>query len=151
LIERLASEGLLDNTLVVVLSDHLTMRVSVWDQLTALDRDNTFIMLGDGIQPQRIRRDATMLDVFPTLLDALGFRLEDQRAGLGTSLFSDKRTLVEAHGIEVLNERLQEETALQQRLWEGISPQRLESEVPAPQEQTVETPADLADEVELIH
>ena len=151
LIERLESEGLLDNTLVVVLSDHLTMRVSVWDQLTALDRDNTLIMLGDDIQPQRIRRDATMLDVFPTVLDALGFRLEGQRAGLGTSLFSDQRTLVEAHGIEVLNERLQEETALQHRLWEGISPQRRELDASSSQEQTVETPADRADEVELIH
>lgn len=151
LIDRLESEGLLDNTLVVVLSDHLTMRVSVWDQLTALDRDNTLIMLGNDIQPQRIRRDATMLDVFPTILDALGFRLEGKRAGLGTSLFSDKRTLVEAHGIEVLNERLREETALQHRLWEGISPQRRETDIPSAQDQTVETPADLADEVELIH
>lgn len=151
LIERLETEGLLDNTLVVVLSDHLTMRVSVWDQLTALDRDNTLIMLGDDIQPQRIRRDATMLDVFPTLLDALGFHLDGGRAGLGTSLFSDRQTLVEAHGIEILNERLQEETALQHRLWEGISPQRREVEEPPSQEQTVETPADLADEVELIH
>jgi len=108
-------------------------------------------MLGDDIQPQRIRRDATMLDVFPTLLDALGFRLERSRAGLGTSLFSDQRTLVEAHGIEVLNERLREETALQHRLWEGISPQRRETDELSSQQQTVETPADLADEVELSH
>lgn len=151
LIDRLESEGLLDNTLVVVLSDHLTMRVSVWDQLTALDRDNTLIMLGNDIEPQRIRRDATMLDVFPTILDALGFNLERDRAGLGTSLFSNNRTLVEAHGIEVLNERLREETALQHRLWEGISPQRRETDIPSAQDQTVETPADLADEVELIH
>ncbi|GEN28462.1 hypothetical protein HVA01_21080 [Halovibrio variabilis] len=149
LVERLEKEGLLDNTLVVLLSDHLTMRVSVWDQLTAMERDNTLIMLGEGIEPQRIRRDATMLDVFPTLLDALGFRLEEQRAGLGTSLFSDKRTLVEKHGIEVLNERLREETALQHRLWEGISPRRRSAQ-DSPQEQILETPADIADEVELI-
>nr|WP_298056272.1 sulfatase-like hydrolase/transferase [uncultured Halomonas sp.] len=158
LIEGLEAEGLLDNTLVVLLSDHLTMRVSVWDQLTALDRDNTLIMLGDDIQPQRIHRDASMLDVFPTLLDALGFHLEGDRAGLGTSLFSNHQTLVETHGIELLNERLREETALQHRLWEGISPQRRESTAPsqpqptfqAPyQEQILETPAGQADEVEL--
>lgn len=151
LVERLESEGLLDNTLVVILSDHLTMRVSVWDQLTALDRDNTLIMLGHNIEPQRIRRDATMLDVFPTILDALGFNLERNRAGLGSSLFSDKQTLVEAHGIEVLNERLREETALQHRLWEGISPQPKDAVGPPSQEQVVETPADLTNEVELIH
>lgn len=149
LIERLESEGLLDNTLVVVLSDHLTMRVSVWDQLTTLDRDNTLIMLGDGIAPQRIRRDATMLDVFPTLLDALGFNLDEHRAGLGASLLSDKPTLVEIHGINILNERLREETALQHRLWDGISPQRRDEEEHV-QEQVYETPADQANEVELM-
>ncbi|TVP50150.1 MAG: phosphatidylglycerol--membrane-oligosaccharide glycerophosphotransferase [Halomonas sp.] len=147
-IERLEGEGLLDNTLVVLLSDHLTMRVSVWDQLTALDRDNTLIMLDENLEPQRIRRDATMLDVFPTLLDALGFELEDNRAGLGASLLSDKPTLTEVHGLSVLNERLREEIDLQHRLWDGIAPQRVEEETT--HEQVYETPADQANEVDVI-
>ncbi|MFG6668117.1 sulfatase-like hydrolase/transferase [Halomonas sp. HNIBRBA4712] len=145
LIERLEAEGLLDNTLVVLQSDHLTMRVSVWDQLTALDRDNTLIMLGDGLEPQRIRRNATMLDVFPTILEAMGIPLDDHRAGLGVSLFGDRSTLAEAHGLNVINERLREETALQHRLWEGLAPQR--QRAPAgPAEQVVETPADSVSE-----
>ncbi|PRY64726.1 phosphoglycerol transferase [Vreelandella songnenensis] len=148
-IEQLEREGLLDNTLVVVLSDHLTMRVSVWDQLTALDRDNTLIMLGDHIAPQRIRRDATMLDVFPTILEALGFTLDEHRAGLGASLLGEKPTLVEVHGIEVLNERLREETALQHRLWEGLAPQRRDVEE-SPASQIFETPADQTDEVPIM-
>lgn len=150
LISRLQQEGLLDNTLVVVLSDHLTMRVSVWDQLATLDRDNTLIMLGDNIEPGRIRRDATMLDVFPTILDAMGLTLKEHRAGLGASLLSDKQTLVEAHGLNVLNERLREETALQHRLWDGLAPQRSEAEESAA-EQVTETPADKTDEIEIIH
>ncbi|MGP9631906.1 sulfatase-like hydrolase/transferase [Halomonas sp. AOP43-A1-21] len=149
-IEELQQEGLLDNTLVVVLSDHLTMRVSVWDQLTALDRDNTLIMLGDHIEPQRIRRDATMLDVFPTILETMGFELNEHRAGLGASLISEKPTLVEVHGIEILNERLRQETALQHRLWEGLAPQRREEE-PQPTVQVTETPADQAGEIEIIY
>lgn len=133
LIERLEAEGLLENTLVVLMSDHLTMRVSVWDQLTALDRDNTLIMLGNGIEPERIRRNATMLDVFPTLLEALGLPLEEHRAGLGASLTGDHSTLAETHGLDVLNERLREETALQHRLWEGLAPQRREAASPVEQ------------------
>lgn len=150
LIDQLTQEGLLDNTLVVILSDHLTMRVSVWNQLTALNRDNTLIMLGDHIEPQRIKRDATMLDVFPTLLDAMGLPLNEHRAGLGASLLSDKPTLVEVHGLDVLNERLREETALQHRLWDGLAPQRSETQESAV-EQVTETPADQTDEVEIIH
>lgn len=148
-IERLEQEGLLDNTLVIVLSDHLTMRVSVWDQLTALDRDNTFIMLGESVTPRRISRDATMLDVFPTILDAMGLPLQDNRAGLGASLLTSKPTLVEVHGLNVLNERLREETALQHRLWDGLAPQRSASEESLA-EQVTETPADQANEVDIM-
>ncbi|WP_447554799.1 sulfatase-like hydrolase/transferase [Vreelandella sp. EE22] len=147
LIQRLQAEGLLDNTLVVVLSDHLTMRVSVWDQLTTLDRDNTLIMLGDHIAPRRIRRNATMLDVFPTILEAMGLPLDEHRAGLGASLLGERSTLAEAHGLEVLNERLREETALQHRLWEGLAPQR-RGAAPTPAEQVMEPPADDASEGE---
>ncbi|MDP4557537.1 sulfatase-like hydrolase/transferase [Halomonas meridiana] len=148
-IERLEQEGLLENTLVVVLSDHLTMRVSVWDQLTALDRDNTLIMLGDGIRPQRVRRGATMLDVFPTILDAMGLPMEEHRAGLGASLLSSQPTLVEIHGLQALNERLREETALQHRLWDGLTPQRREPDENAI-DQVTETPADQANEMEIM-
>lgn len=150
LIERLEAENLLENTLVVVLSDHLTMRVSVWDQLTALDRDNTFIMLGDRVVPQRIRREATMLDVFPTILDAMGLPLHEGRAGLGTSLLGRRATLAETHGLSTLNARLREETALQHRLWEGLAPQRRETEESS-SAQVMETPADQAEEVEILH
>ena len=107
-------------------------------------------MLGDYIEPQRIRRDATMLDVFPTILEALGFTLNDHRAGLGASLLSEKPTLVDVHGIETLNERLREETALQHRLWEGLTPQRREAEDTSA-DQVTETPADQADEVNITH
>jgi phosphoglycerol transferase len=150
LIERLEAENLLENTLVVVLSDHLTMRVSVWDQLTELDRDNTMIMLGDRVTPQRIRREATMLDVFPTILDAMGLPLHEGRAGLGTSLLGRRATLAENHGLNTLNARLREETALQHRLWEGLAPQRREPEESS-SAQVMETPADQAEEVEILH
>lgn len=150
LIERLEQENLLDNTLVVLLSDHLTMRVSVWDQLTTLDRDNTLILLSDQLPNQRIRRDATMMDVFPTLLDAIGFSLKENRAGLGASLLSDQPTLSEVHGLDVLNERLREETALQQRLWDGLAPQRQSNDGENGASQITETPADQAEEVEII-
>lgn len=121
-LDRLEAEGLLDNTLVVVLSDHLAMRVSVWDQLTSLERDNTFILLGEHLTPGRISRNASMLDVFPTLLDAMGL-LEGRQAGLGVSLLDeDKATLLERHGKEKINQRLVSVDALQQRIWKGLNP-----------------------------
>ncbi|MCE9681780.1 sulfatase-like hydrolase/transferase [Halomonas alkalisoli] len=145
LLEHLDSEALLDNTLVVIASDHLTMRVSAWEQLIQSERDNTFMLLGPGIPVGRQAREASMVDVFPTILDAMGFTIDWHRAGLGVSLLSNEPTLIEEHGIEFVNARMREENALQQRLWEGLAPQREELEA-APQEQVVETPEDAPSE-----
>ncbi|MDR5868648.1 sulfatase-like hydrolase/transferase [Halomonas koreensis] len=120
LIERLAAEGLLEDTLVVLASDHLSMRVSAWEALTEGPRANTFMLLGNGLAPRRLEREASTLDVLPTVLEAMGFAIERHRAGLGVSLLADEPTLVERHGLEAINARLREETALQRRLWEGL-------------------------------
>ncbi|PMR80956.1 phosphatidylglycerol--membrane-oligosaccharide glycerophosphotransferase [Halomonas urumqiensis] len=146
LIERLEDEGLLDNTLVVVASDHLTMRVSVWDQLIQSERDNTFMLLGDTIEPTRSHRESSIIDVFPTILEAMGFRINNHRAGLGTSLLSNRSTLLERHGMDELAERMREETGLQQRLWEGLVPAGAESDAEEPAPQVVETPQDATEE-----
>lgn len=153
LVERLEQEGLLENTLVVIASDHLTMRVSAWDQLTAGERDNTFMMLGSGIESgTRTRREASMVDLFPTLLEAMGFTIQGHRAGLGASLLAepDQQTLVERHGLVPLNARMRAENALQQRLWEGLVPNQSQGreaqEVPPADEQVIENPLDATGE-----
>ena len=43
-------------------------------------------------------RDFTAMDLFPTTLAALGCRIEGERLGLGTNLFSDVPTLAEELG-----------------------------------------------------
>lgn len=148
LVERLEKEGLLENTLVVIASDHLTMRVSAWEQLVAGERDNTFMLLGEGLEPRRLDVEASTMDILPTVLEAMGFVIDWHRAGLGVSLLSDEPTLVEEHGMENLNTRMREETALQERLWEGLAP--VQDSPPASEpvaEQVVETPEDQAPEV----
>lgn len=150
LLDRLEAENLLDNTLVVIASDHLTMRVSVWDELIAGERDNTFMMLGPDVEPgRRTQREASMVDLFPTILEAMGFAIDDHRAGLGVSLLSSSPTLLESYGKDKLTARMREETALQERLWEGLVPEHHESPPPAPQEQVLETPGDVAQDEEL--
>ncbi|SDI92557.1 phosphoglycerol transferase [Billgrantia gudaonensis] len=146
LLERLDGEGLLDNTLVVVTSDHLTMRVSAWEDLIETERENTFMLLGPYVPAERRERDASMMDVFPTVLEAMGFTIDWHRAGLGVSLLSDEPTLVEEHGLETLNERMRGETALQERLWDGLAPKGAEKAPDPSPEQVVETPEDMADD-----
>ncbi|MGC3874103.1 sulfatase-like hydrolase/transferase [Halomonas sp. GXIMD04776] len=117
-IERLEARGLLENTLVMVASDHLSMKNSAWQQLIAGPRENTLIMFGNGLEQQRIYREATTVDILPTLLEAMGFTIPSHRAGLGASLLSPAQTLVERHGLEAINTRMLEERELQLRLWQ---------------------------------
>lgn len=123
LIERLYAEGLLDNTLVVLASDHLSMKASTWDQLILSPRANTFMMLGKNVPPRHFQVEASTMDLLPTILEGMGFDIERHRAGLGVSLLSGQPTLVERHGIEAVNARMREETALHKRLWQGLDVQ----------------------------
>jgi phosphoglycerol transferase len=75
-------------------------------------------VLDASLPPGEITRAGSLLDVYPTLLDALG--LLDQRqpkAGLGVSLLSDNKNLVELLGVETVDELIRKDRALRARLW----------------------------------
>lgn len=57
--------------------------------------------------PVRMKnRKFTTLDFCPSILAALGVDIEGERIGLGTNLFSDKQTLSEEYGYEMMFEEL---------------------------------------------
>lgn len=61
-----------------------------------------------------------MLDIYPTLLDWLGFSLPDGAAGLGRSLLAPSpQTLVAEAGIETVDAMLAGDAALSSLLWRG--------------------------------
>lgn len=120
-IEKLAEAGLLENTVVVVQSDHLAMRNQIYRQLKSIERRNTFIILKDGLSPNFSAATATMVDTYPTLLEALGYTLPNRSAGLGMSLLSDRTTLAGQVGLNRLNDAILSDYALRDKLW-GIEP-----------------------------
>lgn len=115
-IERLRREHLLENTVVVIQSDHLAMRNEVYGQLQASERRNMFIVLGDGRLPDNAK-PASAVDIFPTILTALGFAITDGRAGLGRALQNEGDTLVQRLGIEGFNRAIDEADGLRDQLW----------------------------------
>lgn len=44
------------------------------------------------------------MDMFPTILSAMGYEIEGDRLGLGTNLYSGLETLCEQLGYDYLNE-----------------------------------------------
>ena len=120
-ISKVAKAGLLENTVVVVQSDHLALRNEIFRQLKSKERRNSFIILKDGLSPSFSTTTATMVDTYPTLLEALGYTLPDRKAGLGVSLLSGHTTLAGQVGLDRLNDAILSDYALRDKLW-GIEP-----------------------------
>lgn len=103
---------------VVLLSDHLNHCPTLPDGGPDYAGFNTVILWGDTARPPRqIDRLGSMVDVFPTLLDWLGWSAAPVAAGLGRSLLSDAPTLVEEFGIAGLDAMIVADPRLGQRLW----------------------------------
>ena len=52
-------------------------------------------------------REFTSMDIFPTILSALNFKIEGNRLGLGTDMFSGKLTLAEKIGFDNFQNELE--------------------------------------------
>lgn len=113
--------GLGDRTIVAIMSDHLAMKNTLWTELMEVEpeRRNLFIILNG---PERLMsrvnlREATMMDIYPTLLEVMGFELQDGAANLGRSLLGDRPTLAETHGIELLDRALSANRDIRDHVW----------------------------------
>lgn len=106
-IDWIRAQDFYDDTVVIVTGDHPRMDTTLTlDVDPGFDRTvyNCFLNVSvptDGLALKN--RVWTSLDVFPTVLGAMGFRIEGNRLGLGTNLFSGERTLAERLGYENLN------------------------------------------------
>lgn len=115
-VERLDAAGYLENTIVVILSDHLSMKTAVWDEINRHDRMNYVAILGLD-EKKEIKKSGTMLDIYPTILEALGFHLPGNQAGVGVSLLSATPTLAEKLGLENFNAMIAHDNSLALKIW----------------------------------
>ena len=67
---------------------------------------NAFINTADITPVQTKNRMFASIDLFPSTLAALGVEIKGDRLGLGTNLFSDKPTILEMYGYDVVNAEL---------------------------------------------
>ena len=120
-IETARKDGLLENTLVVIQSDHLSMKNEIFHELKDRDRSNFLLFTGPGIKPGTVNKPATMLDVFPSILQAMGYTVENGRIGLGVSLFTNYPTLITSLGEAELNNAIKHDGQLKYRLWGTVA------------------------------
>ena len=108
-INWLKKQDFYENTVVVITGDHLTMQTNIVDLFETRNYRrtvfNTFI--NSGVEPVNNKnRQFDSFDIYPTTLASLGFDIDGDRLGLGTNLFSSKKTLTEEFGNEYIENEL---------------------------------------------
>lgn len=94
------------NTEIIILGDHLFMGKTLVEKATK-DRRWINIFINPYINASNPKnRTFTSMDIFPSILESMGFIVPRHRLGLGTSLFSNEKTLSEKIGLNTLNEEL---------------------------------------------
>ncbi len=97
-----------ENTVIVLMGDHPRMDTCLVEGVSRVERTiyNCFVNTDTQTQSSVTNRIFSSMDMFPTVLAAMGYEIEGDRLGLGTNLFSSEQTLSELLGYEAYNQEL---------------------------------------------
>lgn len=92
-----------EDSTIILAGDHPTMDRDFCEDVTDYERRTyTAIINSPAVRKINVSRYYTTLDMFPTTLSAMGAKIEGDRLGLGTDLYSDTPTLLEKYGREYM-------------------------------------------------
>ncbi len=97
-----------DNTVIIIQGDHPRMDQSLVSY--AKDRMVYNCFINTDYDPSSLKmknRVFDTMDMFPTVLAAIGYDIPDDRLGLGTNMFSGKETLCETLGSDYIDAEVQ--------------------------------------------
>lgn len=91
-----------DNTTIILSGDHLTMDTGFAAEVPEGYTRSIFNMIINPVNEvtNTKNRIFTTMDMFPTTLGALGVEIDGDRLGLGTNMFSKKKTIPEEMGYD---------------------------------------------------
>ena len=118
-VEWLKQQDFYEDTAIVLAGDHITMDS---DFCKGIDKDYQrkayvcYVNPAAGTAEPQKERIYTTFDAFPTTLAAMGVKIEGERLGLGTNLFSSVPTLTEEFGIKEENAELKKKSAFLDKL-----------------------------------
>lgn len=118
LVDWIQQQDFYENTTIVISGDHPTMDKDFCEDV---DDDYTRKVYTTYINPAAEletteKRNYTTFDNFPTTLAALGVKIDGNRLGLGTNLFSSTQTLTERFGINKMESELKKKSKMMEKL-----------------------------------
>lgn len=117
-VDWIQQQDFYENTTIVIAGDHPTMDKDFCEDV---DDDYTRKVYTTYINPAAEletteKRNYTTFDNFPTTLAALGAKIDGNRLGLGTNLFSSTQTLTERFGIDKMESELKKKSKMMEKL-----------------------------------
>lgn len=111
-VEWIKAQPFYDNTTIVICGDHLTMDPEYMKDVNEDFTRTTYnCIINSAVSPLHEKnRLFGNFDMFPTTLAAIGVEIEGDRLGLGTNLFSIRKTLAEEYDFETLDTELQKKS-----------------------------------------
>lgn len=107
-IEWCRAQDFFKNTVIIITGDHPRMDTDLVEGVDYFDRTIYNCFINTEKTPVSTKnRTFTSLDIFPTILSALGYEWGGTRLGLGTDMFSQTPTLAEELGYDYLNTELE--------------------------------------------
>ena len=98
------------NTTIVISGDHLTMQGNFYDSKISKNYERTVYnaIMNSAINNtnNKLNRNFSVLDLYPTTLAALGATIEGNVLGFGTNLYSGVPTIIEKLGFEYVDSEL---------------------------------------------
>ena len=119
LIKWIQSQDFYENTTIVINGDHTTMDSDFCDEMPDDYNRKTYTAVINPYSPPENpdkERIYTTMDNFPTTLGALGIKIEGNRLGLGTDLFSAEPTLAETYGVSKMYDELKKKSKFMAKL-----------------------------------
>lgn len=108
-VEWLKRQDFYENTTIVILGDHLGMQTDFYKQKMEDNYDRTiFNVIINGVIEAKNNKNRifTSMDMYPTILASIGIKIEGERLGIGTNLYSGEPTLAEFKGLEAFNDEI---------------------------------------------
>lgn len=100
-----------ENTTLVISGDHLSMATTYYNDCADYERSVFTAFINPAVDTGKTdTKTYSTLDMFPSTLAALGVKIEGERLGLGTNIFSDTQTLCEILGVDELNQMLSQKS-----------------------------------------
>ena len=101
------------NTVIAIVGDHLRMG----NNFPMPSKRSIYNLFINSEKPQDLNRTFSQIDLFPSVVEAMGGNIKNHRLGLGTSVFSKQKTLSEKYSDEFLSETLAKRSELYEKMF----------------------------------